>query len=1265
MQRYKKLVSLVLTVLMVLALLPASLAAEGTGTDTAASGDSALPQKYIASGNSALGSSEPVTGGADTIDLSEMQLFGGATKGPLKYDMFDLNGGQGGNTEMAMAAITRWADPINESENSYPIPANTTSTANITYKSGTTVSKLVHDIIKIPRKAADQPLDNGTIKGAIIQYGAAYASLWWDDRYEGGTNGTYYFPKDASLISASGGGHAITIVGWDDNYAASNFSGSSSKATPPGNGAFLIKNSWGTSAGKSGYYYVSYYDRFLVSIDAKIATADQKTYNSEDATFFTGISEPDRYSGLFSYDDYGASSSISLTTANYAYFANRFYSGTTAQQIAAVSFYTYDFSNDYLVYVNPIGSGTLINPASLPAPNASGTTLRPGYHTIDLTNNVTISAGQWFEVVVAVRSPLGKVYLPVESTFSNYNSRATYAENQSYVYSGGQWKDLYSLFSGDPCNACIKAFTAGVQSGGIPSESSLVTYGSNVQPGLPGESAVPGASEPATPGTSAIPGTSGTEPTVGASDIPLGQSAIQQSTPGSSGQIEPALLIELNSEPSAAFLSSIQASNEPLLGSTTAGGHVLGEIPAPVDYFNGRDLSSMGAPATGGGLPSAYDLRTEGRVSSVKNQAYYGACWTFATMASIESAYLTENSVPITKGVTITGRHYVNAELSTPIKLMATAQSPDAVTSYAWSVIEGADVLQSIGAPISEDCLFGYVTPSKEGKAVVSCTVTYSDNTTTSAQYTVAAVKYGLHDTTFSNDGSAAHPFEVSTPMGLQLIDCFKGTPSQGLNFIQTTDITLTDYWHPIGDANNPFLGSFDGGGFAINGFKLITLFSFEPAGLFGYVNNGTISNVKLNKASVDVNYTDNYVGGCYVGGIAGRTQNSTIRDCAVSGNYSFAFSSQNTTVPMVGGLIGDAKDTVVKHCSFSGEIKKTTGEVAIGGLISDAYGSTISNSFANLAASGGASSAFGGLAAHTFKSSFTDCYATGTFSTPDDTSSVCAGGITREAHEQCSFTNCYASFNYEGFTNSNTRKGAIAAWCSDAPPKLSNCYYNKTTAGDGVVLETFTSPPKALTTLQMAQQASFAGFNFTSNWVMAPGPAGYMPVLRNPLGNITGFTFGSNMSLALYSSQTIPVAGKFSPDYAWPRPLDFTVSDPKVLTYNAGIIKAGKYGNGAVSVTGVSSPPYKVKIYTLPGDMNWDGNNEYNLAIKELLNWLSGKTTTVTDPYLLNADHMVPGQSTPLPPYNYKVPQEGLTLTDLLMMQQAYAGIRSLDYPK
>lgn len=40
---------------------------------------------------------------------------------------------------------------------------------------------------------------------------------------------------------SAGASHVVCIVGWDDDYGASNF-----KDTPPDNGAWIVKNSWGS-----------------------------------------------------------------------------------------------------------------------------------------------------------------------------------------------------------------------------------------------------------------------------------------------------------------------------------------------------------------------------------------------------------------------------------------------------------------------------------------------------------------------------------------------------------------------------------------------------------------------------------------------------------------------------------------------------------------------------------------------------------------------------------------------------------------------------------------------------------------------------------------------------------------------------------------------------------------------------------------------------------------------------------------------------------
>jgi len=59
------------------------------------------------------------------------------------------------------------------------------------------------------------------------------------------------------------GNHAVCVVGWDDTFPAANFG---EKHQPPGDGAWIVKNSWGEDWGTNGYFYLSYYDMSLGSI---------------------------------------------------------------------------------------------------------------------------------------------------------------------------------------------------------------------------------------------------------------------------------------------------------------------------------------------------------------------------------------------------------------------------------------------------------------------------------------------------------------------------------------------------------------------------------------------------------------------------------------------------------------------------------------------------------------------------------------------------------------------------------------------------------------------------------------------------------------------------------------------------------------------------------------------------------------------------------------------------------------------------------------
>ena len=119
--------------------------------------------------------------------------------------------------------------------------------------------------------------------------------------WETGKEGTFMSVEHWSHYTYidSVGNHAITIVGWDDDYPASNFI---EGHEPPGNGAWLVKNSWGAgteefaNAGSgdwgipvqktdengnpvydddgnpvmvgSGYFWLSYYDRTVTTVEA-------------------------------------------------------------------------------------------------------------------------------------------------------------------------------------------------------------------------------------------------------------------------------------------------------------------------------------------------------------------------------------------------------------------------------------------------------------------------------------------------------------------------------------------------------------------------------------------------------------------------------------------------------------------------------------------------------------------------------------------------------------------------------------------------------------------------------------------------------------------------------------------------------------------------------------------------------------------------------------------------------------------------------------
>ena len=360
---------------------------------------------------------------------------------------FDRGPSDGGDFVMSTAYEARWSGPVNTSNDPYSATSSFSS-----HELGLPVHKHVQNVTFLPNR--NGPTDNQDIKEAIMNYGAVATALYFNPTdttsYNQNTYSYYYSGTTAS-------DHAVTIVGWNDDYSASNFS-----TTPPGNGAFIIKNSWGTTAADwgnvnndNGYFYVSYYDSNV-------------GYNMN--TFFTA-ENPKDYTNIYQYDPLGWTQQINTSQTNptTGWGANIF-TANSNEVLKAVSFYTTDLNCNYVIniYNNP-GS----NPISQtgPALTQSGTISSAGYHTVPLNSGVQLNAGQKFSVVLELTNPTYQYPIPVEMPISGHSSQAIANASESFVSADGNtWTDITTEPGYSNTNVCIKAFTdsQGLSIKGLP-----------------------------------------------------------------------------------------------------------------------------------------------------------------------------------------------------------------------------------------------------------------------------------------------------------------------------------------------------------------------------------------------------------------------------------------------------------------------------------------------------------------------------------------------------------------------------------------------------------------------------------------------------------------------------------------------------------------------------------------------------------------------------------------------------------------------------
>jgi C1A family cysteine protease len=276
----------------------------------------------------------------------------------------------------------------------------------------------IQDFVFIDGRNISIPGDP-VLKRAILKYGALAVLYCADQTPE------HYNATSGAFYSLDGNpNHAVGLVGWDDNYPKENFA-----TTPEGDGAWIIKNSWGAQYGDGGYMYISYYDRTLCRNDDLLEQAvgyiveNTLPYNKNYQYDFTGIDHFMMYNQ--SDELYGTS----ITNVNN-------FVSIDDDLIAAVGTYFNQSGMDYTVKiaVNDVVVYT-----------QSGISPYRGYHTIKLNRYVPIKKDDKFSIYVT--SAAVGVSVPV---------RAHYETGVSLTDMNGTWTDLYQKSNQI---ACIKAYT--------------------------------------------------------------------------------------------------------------------------------------------------------------------------------------------------------------------------------------------------------------------------------------------------------------------------------------------------------------------------------------------------------------------------------------------------------------------------------------------------------------------------------------------------------------------------------------------------------------------------------------------------------------------------------------------------------------------------------------------------------------------------------------------------------------------------------------
>ena len=256
------------------------------------------------------------------------------------------------------------------------------------------------------------------IKNHIMKYGGISALIFFS--YSNYNDSTFAYNNSENRSTS----HAVTIIGWDDNYSKENF-----KNKPTSDGAYIVLNTWGTSFGNNGVFYISYEDalieRYLSGVKSVSDIDYDKIYQHDTNKIYGWIKC--RYSA-------------NVFTAEEDAFLTEIVVGLISNQKCDI-------------YINSNGDDLNIEKLQK---IAEGVSLDYGYNTINLDNPIELKKGNKFSIIVVNLDDEDSTSVAIENGDSTTSVVSKPGESFGSE-DGKKWQDMYS--DSKMRNFIIKAIT--------------------------------------------------------------------------------------------------------------------------------------------------------------------------------------------------------------------------------------------------------------------------------------------------------------------------------------------------------------------------------------------------------------------------------------------------------------------------------------------------------------------------------------------------------------------------------------------------------------------------------------------------------------------------------------------------------------------------------------------------------------------------------------------------------------------------------------